>query len=288
MNPLAVIVLTFDEEVNLDACLASVAGLATELHVVDSGSQDRTLEIAGRHGARVVTHPFETHARQWDWALGNLPIAAEWVLALDADQSVTPELAAGIRRFLEAPGRGVSGAYAARRQVFRGTWIRHGGYYPKYLLKLFRRDAVVVDTGDLVDHHFGVTGGTMIVRGDLVEANRKEDEIAVWTAKHNRYAVLQAREELRRLGDGASRGRLLGNPDERVLFLKTIWRHLPLYVRPALYFVYRYVLRLGFLDGRQGLVFHFLQGFWYRFLVDVNIDEIRSREARSSGESQPR
>lgn len=288
MTPLAVIVLTFDEEANLDACLASVAGLATELHVVDSGSQDRTLEIAVRHGARVAAHPFETHARQWAWALGNLPIGADWVLALDADQRVTPELAAGIRSFLAAPGGGVSGAYVARRQVFRGTWIRHGGYYPKYLLKLFRRESVVVDTGDLVDHHFGVTGPTAIVRGDLVEANRKEDEIAVWTAKHNRYAVLQAREEMRRLEDGASGGRLLGNPDERVLFLKAIWRRLPLYVRPALYFVYRYVLRLGFLDGKQGLVFHFLQGFWYRFLVDVNLDEIRSREARSSGESQPR
>ncbi len=288
MTPLALVVLTFNEEANLEACLASVAGLATELHVVDSGSEDRTLEIAARYGARVASHAFETHARQWAWALGNLPIAADWVLALDADQSVTPELADALRAFLAAPPAGVAGVYVARRQVFRGTWIRHGGYYPKYLLKLFRRESVVVDTGDLVDHHFGVTGRTAIVPGDLVEANRKEDEIAVWTAKHNRYAVLQAREEMRRLADGSAGGRLLGNPDERVLFLKGIWRRLPLYVRPALYFVYRYVLRLGFLDGKEGLVFHFLQGFWYRFLVDVNLDEIRSREARSSGESQPR
>jgi glycosyltransferase involved in cell wall biosynthesis len=278
----AAVVLTFNEERNLDACLASLASWVSELHVVDSGSTDQTLAIAARHGARVTSHPFETHARQWQWALQSLPIAADWVLALDADQRVTPELAAEIGRLAATDDPAVAGAYVKRRQVFRGRWIRHGGYYPKYLLKLFRRSAVWMDEGDLVDHHFRVHGATVLLGHDIVEDNRNEASIAAWTAKHNRYAVLQAQEQLARAAAGANgtKPALFGSPDERVLWLKQVWNGLPLYWRPALYFGYRYVLRLGFLDGREGFVFHVLQAFWYRLLVDINIDEMR-RTGRS-------
>jgi glycosyltransferase involved in cell wall biosynthesis len=280
--PVAAVVLTFNEERNLDACLASLAGWVSELHVVDSGSTDQTLAIAARHGARVTSHPFETHARQWHWALQSLPIAADWVLALDADQRVTPELAADIGRLAATNDAAVAGAYVKRRQVFRGRWIRHGGYYPKYLLKLFRRSAVWMDDGDLVDHHFRVRGGTVLLDHDIIEDNRNEASIAAWTAKHNRYAVLQAQEQLARAAaaTNGTRPALFGSPDERVLWLKRVWNGLPLYWRPALYFGYRYVLRLGFLDGREGFVFHVLQAFWYRLLVDINIDEMR-RTGRS-------
>jgi glycosyltransferase involved in cell wall biosynthesis len=275
-----VVVLTFNEERNLPACLASVAGWVEDVFVVDSGSTDRTASIAREFGAAVVTHPFESHTRQWQWALSNLAIRTPWVLALDADQSVTPELRAAMTDALarwtgsDAP----SGVYVNRRQIFRGRWIRHGGYYPKYLLKLFRRESVRLDEADLVDHHFDVQGPTSVLEGDLIEDNRNEHEIAVWIAKHNRYAVLQAREEISRWTGGAAgrgrSGRLFGSPDERTRWKKALWNRLPLYVRPFAYFFYRYLLRLGFLDGKQGFVFHFMQAFWYRLLVDVNRDEI--------------
>jgi glycosyltransferase involved in cell wall biosynthesis len=287
--PVAAIVLTFNEERNLDACLASLAGWVSELHVVDSGSTDATLAIAARHGAMVAAHPFETHARQWQWALTSLPIRADWVLALDADQRVTGELAADIARLIVSTDPGVEGAYVRRRQVFRGRWIRHGGYYPKYLLKLFRRSSVWMDDTDLVDHHFRVRGKTVFLDHDIVEDNRNEASIAAWTAKHNRYAVLQAREHLARAqasSDGLKPA-LFGSPDERVLWLKRVWNGLPLYWRPALYFGYRYILRLGFLDGREGFVFHVLQAFWYRLLVDINIDELRRAGRASGGETTP-
>src|SRR3954471_2607357 len=146
MNPggVSVVILTHNEELNLERCLESISGWGTGLFVVDSGSTDRTLDIARRHGARVFTNPFVNHVRQWQWALANLPLETTWVLALDADQSVTPELREDISRKLQAwsgPGS-PAGAYVNRRQVFRGRWIRHGGYYPKYLLKMFRRDMV--------------------------------------------------------------------------------------------------------------------------------------------------
>lgn len=282
---LTIVVLTFNEERNLDACLASLAPLVAPMFVVDSGSTDRTVEISRRFGAQVVVHAFETHARQWRWAFEHLPIQTEWVLALDADQRLTTELAEEIASTLAA-GTDADGLFLNRRQIFRGRWIRHGGYYPKYLLKCFRRSAVSIDERDLVDHHFAVRGRVHRLQHDLIEDNRNEAEIFTWTAKHNRYAVLQARQELAMglLASASTEDIDPASPDAAVRRQKAIWGRLPLYVRPCLYFFYRYVLRLGFLDGKEGFIFHLLQGFWYRLLVDINVDEMR----RGSGNSRPR
>jgi hypothetical protein len=135
---------------------------------------------------------------------------------------------------------------------------------------------VTLDTQDAVDHHFHVTGTVGKLRHDLIEENRKEDKIAFWVEKHNRYAVLMALEERqRRNGERreAVRASLFGSPDQRTLRLKQLWSRLPLYVRPMLYFLYRYVLRAGFLDGKQGFIFHFLHAYWFRLLVDINLDQ---------------
>ncbi len=288
--PIAVVVLTHNEARNIDACLRSVAGWAEAIWVVDSGSSDDTVERARAFGATVLSHPFETHARQWRWALEQLPGGADWVLGLDADQSLTPELRDEIATTFAGGGpAGVNGFFVNRRQIFRGRWIRHGGYYPKYLLKLFRRSAVTIDDADLVDHHFTVTGPVERLRNDLVEDNRNEAAIEVWVAKHNRYAVLQARQEL------AARARtarvpfraLAGHSDDRTRWLKQAWSRLPLFVRPCLYVFYRYVVRLGFLDGREGFIFHVLQAFWYRLLVDVNLVELREAAQAAGAPALP-
>ena len=288
--PLSVVVLTFNEERNLAACLASVVELASDVFVVDSGSTDRTASIAAEFGAHLVTHPFESHSKQWQWALTTLPIKSDWVLALDADQALTAELRRSIAERL--PGwidaRTPAGGYLNRRQVFRGRWIRHGGYYPKYLLKLFRKDAVVLDANDLVDHHFHVNGPTVLLEGDLIEHNRNEDAIAIWIAKHNRYAVQQAREETSRHAEPDRRPtRAFGSPDERTRWRKRVWYRLPLYARPFGYFIYRYIFRLGFLDGKEGFIFHFMQAFWYRLLVDINRDELSTHAPDRSEHAQP-
>lgn len=269
-STLAVAVLTYNEERNLPDCLASVMDLADELFVVDSGSTDRTVSIATQYGAKVLTHPFESHARQWRWALHHAPLMAEWVLGLDADQRVTPALRHEIRQLLDQKATmdtAPDGYFLKRKQIFRGRWIKHGGYYPIHLLKLFRRHAVWVDEGDLVDHHFRVRGAVAILKHDLIEDNQNEVDISVWIDKHNRYATLQAQEELQkslRACDIGLREALLGAPDDRKRWLKQLWYRLPLYIRPVLYFFYRYVCRLGFLDGKEGFVFHIFQGFWYR------------------------
>jgi glycosyltransferase involved in cell wall biosynthesis len=285
-TPIAVVVLTLNEERNLPACLDSVAGWAAQIFVVDSGSTDRTQQMAQTRGAVTATHAFETHARQWRWALANLPLHCEWVLALDADQRATAELRTAIDRLVSQPGA-IEGAFVCRRQIFRGKWIRFGGYYPKYLLKLFRRSCVSIDDADLVDHHFSVAGPTTKLAGDLIEDNQNEASISVWTEKHIRYAALQARQERLHDGPRLSVSAVFGPPDRRTAYLKQLWRGLPLYVRPCLYVVYRYVLRLGFLDGKQGFIFHVLQGFWYRLLVDINLDELEQGRAATEVLTSP-
>jgi len=274
---LSAIILTHNEEQNLPACLSSLQLLGCPMFVVDSGSTDRTLEIAAQFGAVILEHPFTTHTQQWAWALKNVPVESEWVLALDADQAIMSELAAEIRTQLGASA--FDGLYVRRRQVFRGRWIKHGGYYPKYLLKLFRRDKVYLHAGDAVDHHFYVRGSCGKLHYDLIEANHKEDNISFWIDKHNRYAVLMAEEEQSNRGGGYEApitASLFEGPDQRVMWLKRVWSRLPLFVRPALYFTYRYFLRAGFLDGKEGFIFHFLQAYWYRLLVDIKLDEIRN------------
>lgn len=282
--PISAVVLTLNEQANLAPCLASLAGWVGEMFVVDSGSTDGTRSIAERHGARIAEHAFETHARQWLWALDHLPLQHAWVLALDADQRLTSELQeeiVGLFTGKEGELDGIDGLYLNRRQIFRGRWIRHGGYYPKYLLKLFRRDRVRIDERDLIDHHFYVPGATRTLKHDLVEDNVKEADIAFWIEKHNRYARLQAQVESVDEGASPLTPRLLGSPDERMTWLKRAWAHLPLYLRAVLYFCYRYFIRLGFLDGKPGFVFHVLQGFWYRLLVDIHLDDLR-RQARKA------
>ena len=281
-GPIGVLVLTYNEERNLEACLESVSSLAGEIFVVDSGSSDRTVDVARRHGAEVITHAFETHARQWNWALRSLPFSREWTLCLDADHRVTVELADEMARLFSdgVSLSGVDGFYVKRRQVFRGKWIKHGGYYPKYMLKLVRHQQSWCDETELIDFRLYVKGSTQSLRHDVIEANEKEADISFWIAKHNRFASLQAKEEARRARDRtpwAVTPSLFGTPDQRVLWLKDRWYRMPLYVRPFIYFFYRYILRLGFLDGKEGFVFHFLQAFWYRLLVDINLDDLRRR-----------
>ena len=285
-TPVSVVVLTKNEERNLAGCLGSVAGWCREIFVVDSGSNDGTVEIANQHGAAVVSHSFESHTKQWNWALRNLPFRCEWALCLDADQRVTSELRSEIASLLSKDMIvAQNGFYIKRRQIFRGKWIKHGGYYPKYLLKMVRHELASCDENERLDSHFYVKGTTGALKHDLIEDNQNEHDITFWIEKHNRYAIAQASEELYRRNRQVAwslKPRFFGTPDERTLFLREIWyRFLPLYLRPFLLFIYRYFLRLGFLDGKQGLIFHFCQSLWFRLIVDVKIEELA--ESGSNG-----
>ena len=285
--PFSFIVLTYNEEIHLPRLLQSIAGLQAPLFVLDSGSMDDTLTIAQSYNATIARHPFVNHPQQWHHALTCFNITTPWVVCLDADHTVTPELYQLLADFNPDGYAGINGIYFNRKNYFKGKWIKHGGYYPFYLLKMFRYGIGYSDLNENMDHRFVVNGATTIWKqGWLLEENLKENQIAFWIDKHNRYSDQLAMEEVERmqqLRTQTIKPRLTGNPDERTAQLKQWWWKLPRYVRPAVYFSYRLIFRLGILDGRTGIIFHFLQGFWFRLMVDIKIDELlkKQHEGRS-------
>ena len=280
---LAVVVLTYNEEANLPDCLRSLQPLECEVFVVDSGSTDRTVGIAEDAGAQVISHPFESQAQQLNWALEHIPINGQWVLRLDADERLTPELAQELAAELPALDRDISGLYVKRRVYFMGRWIRHGGYYPTWLMRVWRRGAATVEDRLMDEHMVLLRGRAEFLKHDIREDN--QNGLFRWVDKHNRYSTREARSVSIETEGQEVKPALVGTPESRRRWLhRRVYNRLPLFVRPFLYFAYRYFLRLGFLDGKQGLVFHFLQGCWYRFQVDAFILEsrLRARERRDS------
>jgi glycosyltransferase involved in cell wall biosynthesis len=282
-----VLFTTRNEEVNIERSLASVHGFADQVFVIDSESEDRTVEIARRYADEVRNLPYE-HGRiiPWifQWGLDNLPIRNEWILILEADQALTPELKTEMAALLARPGLQENGFYLRRRQIFRGKPLRFGGYGSKYLMKLFRRGHGELDPVEQ-DTRVYIQGPVGKLRAPIEEWNRKEDAILFYLQKHLRYADAFAREELeRRRRDLPWKltPRLFGTPDERVLWLKTRYYRMPLFVRPFLYFLYRYLFQLGILDGKNGFVFHFLQAFWFRLIVDVRLEELLAEEPQGA------
>ncbi|MFD0795031.1 glycosyltransferase family 2 protein [Mucilaginibacter litoreus] len=279
MNPhYSFIILTYNEEMHFPRLLASIANLNAEIFIVDSGSTDSTLQIAQNYNITTVYNRFENHPLQWDFALKNTPVKTPWVICLDADQIVTPELFDKLKAFTNEDYKDVNGIYFNRKNFFKGHWIKYGGYYPFYLLKMIRFGVGFSDINENMDHRFVVTGNTIIWKnGHILEENLKENNISFWIDKHNRYSSLLATEEVERmenLRQQTIKPKFWGSPDERTAWLKYRWWKLPRYVRPWLYFIYRIIFKLGILDGRTGLIFHFMQGFWFRLVVDVKIDEL--------------
>ncbi len=287
MIPLSVLVVTRNEEKNVERCLTSVHGFADQVFVIDSESTDRTREIARPYADAVVELPYDhTRIIPWifQWALDHLPLRNEWVLILEADQALPEALKEEIAALL-APGKieslEESGFYIRRRQIFRGHPLRFGGYGSKYLLKLFRRSRSELDPVEQ-DTRVYVRGKVGRLRQPLEEWNLKEDAILFYLEKHLRYADAFAHEErLRRQTNLPFKltPRFFGTADERTLWLKARYYRMPLFLRPCLYFLYRYFFLLGILDGGTGFLFHFLQAFWFRLVVDVRLAELL-RESR--------
>jgi glycosyltransferase involved in cell wall biosynthesis len=271
------LILTFNEEKHLPRLLESIKELCAETFVLDSGSTDQTENICKDRKIPVKYRKFDNHPKQWHYALHAFEIRTPWVIGLDADQIVTPELLQQLKSFKDEDYKGIDGIYFNRKNYFKGKWIRYGGYYPVYLLKMFRFNVGYSDLNENMDHRFIVPGRTVVwKRGHLIEENLKENEIAFWIMKHNTYSDQLGDEEKDRIEHKriqVTKANFWGSPNERNAWLKRLWWKLPRYVRPVLYFAYRMIFQLGFLDGKTGILFHFLQGFWFRLIVDVKIGE---------------
>jgi glycosyltransferase involved in cell wall biosynthesis len=288
---LSIIILTKNEELNLATCLESLRSLETEIFIVDSGSTDSTVEIAKSFGCKVVEHPFVNQAQQLNWALANLEISNPWVMRLDADERLTNELAQELAETLPKSLSEVSGYQCKRRVYFMGKWIRHGGYYPTWLLRVWRNGIGTCEQRWMDEHMILSEGKLANLKFDIIDDNRKD--LTFWIDKHNRYSDREVQDIL---SQSFTPDALLAKNDrndrdeqakQKRWAKKNLYGRTPLFLRAFLYFLFRYTIKLGFLDGMEGLIFHFLQGFWYRFLVDAKLYQHYKFNSSKQNSSSP-
>jgi glycosyltransferase involved in cell wall biosynthesis len=280
MLDISVIILTYNEEMHIYRCIKNIKSIAKYIFVVDSFSTDKTIEIAQNMGALIYQNKWENnHAKQFNWALDNLPIKTKWILRLDADEYLTDELIEELKTRLPNLDDDILGIILKRRYFFFEKWIRNG-LYPVKLLRIF-----VYGKGRCesrwMDEHIQLFDGKMIeFKHDFIDENL--NNIEWWINKHNNYATREAIDLLdieygivgyskndseKRIGIQAKEKR-----EKKHLYIR-----LPLFIRAFIYFFYRYFIKLGFLEGTRGFILHFLQGLWYRILVDSKLFEIKRK-----------
>ena len=272
-TPVSILVLTLNESANIEACLQSVAGF-DDVTVLDSFSTDGTQDLARKHGAKVVERRFDNWAAHQNWAMENVPFRHPWVFYLDADERMTPELRAEIAAIAADRSRPEVAYYCGRRNWFMGTWIRHA-MPPGMIMRFFRPESVrferLVNPVPVIDGPHGYLS-------NLFEHYNFSKGLSEWISKHNTYSQFEAMEGMKLLaGAPPSLGRLLGRDAfDRRKALKELSFRMPL--RPLAKFVWMYLLKRGFLDGRAGFTYCRLQAM-YEFMIVVKMAELR-RKAR--------
>lgn len=277
MSSLAVVILTHDEALHIGRAIDAVSPIASEIFIVDSGSTDATVEIARARGANVLQNPWTNYSTQFQWALDNAPISADWIMRLDADEIIDAPLAVEIARRLPTLGAEVAAVNLKRRHIFLGRWIRHGGRYPLVLTRIWRRGQGRIEAR-WMDEHIIVWGGTTVTFVHPFSDHNLND-LTFFTDKHNRYASREAADVLIRrhalfpTDDALAQAASSWQASLKRLVKERLYNHLPFPAATLGYFLGRYIIQLGFLDGREGLIYHWLQGYWYRFLVGAKIME---------------
>lgn len=273
---LSAIVMTLNEKPNLRDCLDSVSNFIDEIIIVDCFSSDNTIEIAKKYTDKIYQNKWINYSQQYNWAVKNTDIKNEWILRLDADERWTKEGFEELRDIIKKDK--ADGVYVKMKILFMGRWLKHGGFYPNYFLRVYKKSKGKMEDR-WMDEHIRVDGRTLISNIDVIESNYdRQKNISLWTDKHNKYSTREAIEfliqkhNLRKVDTVA---KFWGNKTERKRWMKEkFYFRLPLFIRPFLYYFYRYILKLGFLDGKEGFIYHYLHAFWYRFLVDVKVYQI--------------
>jgi glycosyltransferase involved in cell wall biosynthesis len=271
---LTVVIPTLNEESNILTPITSVKKLQANCFIVDSGSTDNTLKIARDNQCHCTVGSWKTFGHKLNWAFSNNPFKTPWVMRLDADEYLTDELIDEIKATLPLLDDNVTAIAIKRRTVFLNRWIRHGGWYPMWDIRLLRPEYVAYDAVQLTDEYPIVKTGKVInFKNDFVDV--KNQGCLHWSLKQlyvaNRERWLYSL-QLERYSK-CNKAQYTHYKTKKVL-LKKIYDRLPLFIRPLLYWSYRYFFQLGFLDGIPGLIFHFLHAFWYRFLIDAMIYEV--------------
>ncbi len=279
MPNISVVILTKNEELHIQRCIENIYSISKEIFIIDSYSTDKTIEIAKRYPkVQVLQHIWENnHAKQFNWALDNAPITGEWILRLDADEYLTEDLIEEIKSKLPSMPSNIYGISLKRRNIFQNKWVKHG-VYPVILMRLFRKGFGRSECR-LMDEHIYITEGESIVlENDFCDHNL--NNFAWYCQKHINYASREAAELLNikfGLKSETNNSIELNEQARYKRELKFKYSKKPLFWRSFAYFLYRYIIKGGMLDGKAGFLFAFFQAFWYRTLVDAIIFEIMNK-----------
>ncbi|MCE6987719.1 glycosyltransferase family 2 protein [Dyadobacter sp. CY323] len=283
MIDLSVIILTNNESKHIERCIKSLLQITDKIFIVDSFSTDDTVSLARNLGAAVMQNPWVSYSFQFNYGIQNNPFKTKWLMRMDADEYLTPELAAELNASLANVAEEVSGLYVKRRVIFMDKWIHRGGYYPIWLLRIWRNGLGTCEELWMDEHIKLSSGITQQLQHDIVDHNL--NNLTWWTQKHNNYAIREVIDLLNIKYNFDSKETVTpsfwGTQEQRTRYLKVKYAGMPLFTRPFIYFSYRYFLKGGFLDGGKGLIWHILQGFWYRFLVDAKIYEVYYRAGKN-------
>lgn len=276
MSNISVVILTFNEELHVERCINSLSSMTDNIFVVDSFSSDRTVEVCESLGAKVYQRSWKNYADQFQWGLENCPIETEWVMRIDADEYLDQVMQESLNKATEDALDSTSGLVCNLRNVFLGRTIRFGGYDPLKLLRLWRFERGRIESRWMDEHIVLSHGETVAAPGEIIHNNLNNHRW--WTEKHNKYADREMVDVLsKRYGfvEYDSQIERTANTSAKVkrYFKERIYNRLPLFLRPTLYFFFRYVICLGFLDGKEGFAYHYSQAYWYRCLVDIRVLE---------------
>lgn len=278
MLDISAIILTFNEEMHIKRCLDNLSSIVKEVFIIDSFSTDKTLEIAREYGnVTILQNKWVNYATQFNWGLRNAPINTEWVIRLDADEYLLPELIEELEQKMPRLNKDVTGITLKRRHIFLGKWMKRGTY-PVKLLRIFKIGKAICEER-FMDEHIQLLEGTSVeMNNDFVDHNL--NNISWWANKHVGYAIREAVDlldiEFNLTGSAATdENKNINEQAQAKRMKKHRYARQPLFWRSFAYFVYRYFFKMAFLEGKEGFLWTFLQGWWYRTLVDAKIFEIK-------------
>ena len=273
MTDLTAIILTKNEELNIANCILSIKDLAKRILVIDSFSTDKTVEIAESLGVEVHQHEFVNYSKQFLYGLNSFDIDTTWVLRIDADERLTDASRTEIEQLCEEHMKtDVNGIILRFEVTFLGKKLRHGGIYPFRKLLVFKYGIGTIEDRNMDEHIVLSQGRTVEVKYDSEHHDYKD--LTYWTNKHNWYASREVLDYIQNTKTHQESGKELNAKAGIKRFIKFhFYYKLPMGMRAHLYYIYRYYFKLGFLDGKEGKIYAFLQAYWYRYLVDAKIYE---------------
>ncbi|WP_180042656.1 glycosyltransferase family 2 protein [Acinetobacter sp. YH16039] len=275
MTNITAIILTYNEQLHLERCFQSLRKINAHIIVVDSYSTDSTLEICRKYNVAVYQNPWVNHAHQINWAINNCDFKGEWIFRIDADEYLSDLLINNINVNIDNIGLEVNGIKIKRLMYFLDKPLKRGGMYPILHLRIWRKGKALCEQKYMDERMYLLEGKSITLEGDLIDYNL--NDLTWWINKHNRYASLEAMDNLDKIygfsNNSVIKGHFFGSSEERRRWIKMKYLNMPLFLRPFVFFIFRYFFQLAILDGKQGLVWTVLQCFWYRFLVDAKISE---------------